>query len=355
MLQTKIKIDESIKVSNAIHNFLMPEKVYFKTTENLNNFENNFVYKGDYLTSKIISSVSGYLSFNNNLIEIVNDYRELKKSDKGVNKINNNYDLKYLKNILNDLNINYEEKNYQELIINAISSNPYDVTNIFLFRENIYLLLETLNALRSSLNIEKTIIYVSSNYSNIIDKILNKMGSFPYLNLKVVETIYPLANNKVLKRYLNTSKKQLFISLNDLYNIGYYFKKDIYPIEKLITVSGPLVENPLVVYVKIGTLLKDILNDIDLKEGKPLYILNNLVNGLVIKPDEYLINNDTEAILVITDEKEISFECIRCGLCHKVCPLKTTYGSNKCIKCGLCSYHCPAKINKGSEVNETSD
>ena len=72
-----------------------------------------------------------------------------------------------------------------------------------------------------------------------------------------------------------------------------------------------------------------------------------MVNGSVIKPDEYLIDNDTEAILVIDDTEEISFECIRCGLCYKVCPLKTTYDSSKCIKCGLCSYHCPAKINKG--------
>lgn len=351
MLANKIKIDETVKVKNNIFNFLMPEKVYFECNDDI---KNKYVYKCENI-SNIISPISGNLTKQDKSIVIENDYRELKIDDRGITKIKDKYELKEIKLALKKIGCKNIFNDKKEIIVNAISSNPYDVTNIFLFRENIYMLLESLNALRTSFGIKKATIYVSSNYSDMITKILDKMGSFPYLSLKVVETIYPLENNEALKRYLSIrkSKSKAFIKLNDLYNLGYYFKRGMMPIEKLITISGDMVKNPLVIFTKKGTKLKDILSVINLKSKDVIYVLNNILFGKEINPDDYYINENTSSIIIITKTEYNATNCIKCGLCYKVCPLKTKPNSKICIKCGLCSYYCPAKIDLLGGSNET--
>ena len=80
--------------------------------------------------------------------------------------------------------------------------------------------------------------------------------------------------------------------------------------------------------------------------------------------DDVVITKNLNSVIIMKNNFLKSFECINCGRCAEVCPvklfpsliLKNIENINKlkklrvkeCIDCGLCSYICPSKI----EINE---
>lgn len=86
--------------------------------------------------------------------------------------------------------------------------------------------------------------------------------------------------------------------------------------------------------------------------------------GMAISDIDVPVTKGTSAILCFTEEevdKEKPSNCIRCGKCAEVCPMKLMpyalqknainghleafmagYGMD-CIECGCCAYTCPSK------------
>lgn len=137
-------------------------------------------------------------------------------------------------------------------------------------------------------------------------------------------------------------------------------------IERAITVAGR-VKTPKNLVVRIGTLLKDIIEFCGGYVGEPeKIIMGGPMMGIAQADDEVPVIKATTGILV-QNKQDLSlpydYPCIRCGACVSACSMNLlpskigdyieTRKFNKakeigildCIECGCCSFVCPSKRN----------
>ena len=136
--------------------------------------------------------------------------------------------------------------------------------------------------------------------------------------------------------------------------------------ETYITVSGEGVRTPRNLKVRIGTLLKDIIEFCDDFKGKPgRVILGNPFDGVAQFSLESPVLKDTRWLWVQSEESVLTEKyrsCINCGDCVDVCPVRVMpnflgkfcefgqyeeaanqYDLYTCIECGLCAFVCPSR------------
>ncbi len=134
--------------------------------------------------------------------------------------------------------------------------------------------------------------------------------------------------------------------------------------ERVVTVTGKNIKDASNFWVKIGTPIKDLIEEVGgLPEGTRKIVNGGPMMGKAIKNTDVPITKGTSGILVISSEEASRQEaknCIRCGECVFVCPMglephllmnlsekgmyeKASYEDiSTCIECGSCSYVCPS-------------
>ena len=138
-------------------------------------------------------------------------------------------------------------------------------------------------------------------------------------------------------------------------------------VERVITVTGKGIKNPSNVRVRIGTSVKDIIEECGgYSDGVGRLIMGGPLMGISQYTDDIPVLKGTSAILVQTEDEvvtEPTRSCIRCARCVDVCPVRllpadlarlaekerfddcNELGVLDCRECGCCSYVCPSKIN----------
>lgn len=133
-------------------------------------------------------------------------------------------------------------------------------------------------------------------------------------------------------------------------------------IERVLTVTGEMAEEPANFRVRIGTLLTDILERVGVREGMNQLILGGPMMGLAQPTAEVPLTKGTSGILLTRDTgRAPSLACIRCGRCVDACPVSLTpsrisvllenhmveevaeWDINDCTECGCCAYVCPSQ------------
>ncbi len=138
-------------------------------------------------------------------------------------------------------------------------------------------------------------------------------------------------------------------------------------IERVVTVTGPGVKEPRNIWVRIGTPVRELIEQCGgYQPGVRKLIVGGPMMGVAQYTDEIPVIKGTSGILVLTEENPPALRsqpCISCGKCVEVCPMglmpnmigKLTehrrfseaqeYGILDCIECGCCAYVCSSKIN----------
>ncbi len=135
---------------------------------------------------------------------------------------------------------------------------------------------------------------------------------------------------------------------------------------RVVTVTGPLVNEPQNLVIPLGTSVREVLDHCKCDITKASKVLmGGPMMGLALPSLDVPIIKSTSGILplkeITTSENE--FNCINCGACVIACPIhlvpshfsklvkKNEYKQCEevnildCIECGSCSYECPSKIN----------
>ncbi len=358
----KLDKDYNIKLKSKSQDFNYVSKIYIPIENEI--FTKKYIFKEELIESyfsPISGKIIGYqrcLLANNsytNALVIENDYLEKKKTrtparrcifnltkEEVLNIVKNNY----LYNCLNKNNI-------KNIIISGIDEEAYIANEIFISKENTKEMLETIDFLVKLYKAHNAILAIKNIDSENINSYSNYIGTYKNIKLTLLEDLYLIGKEENLIRYLNIKESYLYLKISDIYNIYNLVKMRKEIIEKYITITGDYIDNPCVFKVKMGTRVKELLNeyykDINYKECD-VYV-NGILGGSILDIDE-LIVDDSFIGLVIMKKKNIkSYNCINCGKCSSVCPMNSepfkvlTGKKVLCNDCGLCTYICPAYIN----------
>lgn len=370
---TKLKTDIDISFNSNIIEYLDADYVYIPMKKNYKTLVRNeeVVYKGSILLednlNKIVSPISGKVigmstlnvdGKKENTIAIENNYKEEEK------KYRKYKDTKYDKDMLISKLYEYyfkyiastlETKRIVNLVISGIDDEPYILNNSFILKKYSKEILEMADILKTTFDIKNTSIVIKSNNSANIETYLSKIGSYPDISLTLVEDKYLLGKPFFLLEYLGLNEIDSFvIDVKTLYEIYNAIKFNKFTYETFITVAGPSLEKSMVLKVKVGTLLKDIIkNKIKIINKDSIYILNGLLTGSKCQIENTVVTKNTLGVIVIPNTELKEEKCINCGMCYKICPVRvnpkrvmdTGKVSNNCLDCGLCSYICPSHIN----------
>ena len=364
----KIKIDEDINLNKQIKEYLTPDYIYIPYNEgdtlNIKGKEN--IYKNSIILVNndkfTYSPVSGTIvgvcdNIVNNqkqkTIVIENDFKENTHRFAGVKKNPYNISKTDLIKSINTYSAFNGNLNGKTLIINGIDKEPYEETFSYLTLEHTDKILEVIDALINILDIHKCFFAIKDSDSTNAITLLNQIGTYPNIELKLMKDYYPIGDKTVLIKELVTPSKLdsvIYLTVEDAYNIYNVLKKKGPITEKLITVGGNALNKAKVLNVKIGTRLADIINDeFKIKDDNYEIIINGLLSGYKVNSLNVIITKEIRSIFIEKKVKIKEDKCINCGLCHINCPVKADPRSkvnmDKCLKCGLCNYVCPSRIN----------
>lgn len=361
-----IKIDKEldIKCNKEVKDFLGPDYVYIPY---YNNYElmikdHNKITMNDILLKKddniIYSTISGKIAGITNMIvdnkymkciAIENDFMENDKITKSIKNINNISKNELIKKV-KTLNAFSGNLNGNILLVTGMDYEPYEENLTKLTSKYTDDILECIDSLIKILDIKKCVFAIKNTDSVNVNNLINQIGTYPNIDLKLLPDVYPIGKKEVLIQELFPHLEPIYMTTNDVYNIYNILRKNKPVNNHYVTFSGDILTKSKVINCKIGTNIKEIIEkEFKIKKDNYTVVINGLLSGYEIKDLNAIITPNIRSVFITSNYNKKPKECINCGLCVKHCPMgcnpKTGKNKDKCINCGLCSYVCPAKIN----------
>ena len=260
------------------------------------------------------------------------------------------------------------------LVINGVECEPYLTADHRLMLEKAEEIIVGIKILMHALHIDKAIIGIENNKKDAIDIFKKLTTDEKGIKVAALQVKYPQGGEKQLVRALlnrEVPKNGLPLDVGVIvHNVGTIYA--IYEaiqhnkplIERVVTVTGKKLENASNYWVKIGTPITDLVNEVGgLPEGTRKIVNGGPMMGKAIKNTDVPVTKGTSGILVISEDEASRGEpknCIRCGECVEVCPMglephllmnfsekglfekASDEDIMTCIECGSCSYVCPS-------------
>lgn len=266
-------------------------------------------------------------------------------------------------------------KKVDTLIINGVECEPFLTCDYRLMIERTNEIIEGIKILKKVLNVKKVFIGIELNKKDAIMKFINA-ASKKGMEVIPLKVKYPQGGEKQLIKAITEKEVPSGGLPFDVgvvvYNIGtvlavrdaVIFQKPF--IERVVTVTGDIVKKPGNYKIKIGTTLKEIIDEVELKQDAGKIIFGGPMMGLSVTSLETPVTKGTCGILFLSkkQEKKIKYDkyrdCVHCSKCLKSCPAglnpamlsilsekekyedMSEYNINDCMECGCCNYVCPA-------------
>jgi len=372
----KIKQSKDIIVNKKLLNYLNPDFVYIplekgfklaiKTGDELNKEDIILCEGNNYIYSPISGKVLGaaYMTVgeaNTKVVVIENDFREKNKKLAGTKRFINKYTKEEVMALAKEFNAYKGSYEGKILVVNGLDLEPHVFTNSYLITQHVNEILEAVDALYSIFELDKCLFAIKNNDTENVDELVNHIGTYPNIDLRLLPDLYPLGEKTILINELVSKKEQqngiFYLTVAEVYAIYNVLKRKRPITEVLVTVTGDNITKGGVLNVKIGTSLKDVIREnFELIEDKYRVIINGLMSGYEIKTLDYAITPDITSVFIMKKPNYLPKKCINCGMCHTKCPHncdpRSNYKMQNCSNCGICSYICPANINfKRKEKN----
>ncbi|MBQ8836219.1 MAG: electron transport complex subunit RsxC [Clostridia bacterium] len=270
--------------------------------------------------------------------------------------------------------LDVDTERVEELIINAAECEPYitsDTRAMLEYAEDIELALE---AFEKYLGVKKIIFGIENNKKEPIRKMQEIAAKHDAVSVKVLPSKYPQGGEKVMIYHVTGKVVPggklpidvgcIVINCSTVAAIGKYLRTGIPLVDRLVTVDGSAVKNPMNVIVPLGTSLEDVFEFTGgFKEtpGKVLY--GGPMMGIAVPSLSLPIIKNNNAILAFNEKDSTPIKvtnCIRCGSCTNLCPFGLNPAAiadayrlgdvdklkklrvDLCMECGTCAYRCPA-------------
>jgi electron transport complex protein RnfC len=260
------------------------------------------------------------------------------------------------------------------LLINGVECEPYLTADHRLMLEKADEIIVGIQILMHALHIQEAVIGIENNKKDAIRVLKDAAAIDKRIKVAALRVKYPQGSEKqlikaILKREVPIGGLPMDVGVI-VHNVGTVFaiyqavQHDRPLIERVVTVTGKKIENPSNFWVKIGTPINDLVEEVGgIPEGTRKVVNGGPMMGKALKNTDVPVTKGTSGILVISEEeasRQESKPCIRCSNCVFVCPMglepqllmnlseKGFYEKAKaediltCIECGSCSYVCPS-------------
>ncbi len=273
-----------------------------------------------------------------------------------------------------------ENKRIDSLILNGAECEPYLTCDHRLMLEHCEDIIKGLFIIMKTVEVNKAYIAIERNKPDAVVAMKKaiKVHSSQKIDIKVVglKTKYPQgAEKQLISTILNRTVPSggLPFDVGVLVNnvattLAIYeaitYNKPLY--ERVVTLSGKILKEPANLRVRIGTPIKDLIEECGGFTRSPeKVIMGGVMMGLAQWSLEVPVIKGTTGIIFM-DEKEAlipeEINCVKCARCVDVCPVNllpvmirrlvnikswselNRYYIADCIECGACAYICPAKI-----------
>jgi len=260
------------------------------------------------------------------------------------------------------------------LLINGVECEPYLTSDHRLMLEKADEILVGTQLLMKTLNVERAAIGIENNKPDAIKLLTEKAKNYNGISVVALKVKYPQGGEKQLIKAVTGKEVPaggLPISVGAVVsNVGTAFavyeaiQKNKPLFERVVTVTGKGVSNPVNLKVRIGTSTTELIEIAGgLPENTGKIISGGPMMGRAVASLDVPVTKGTSGILLMENENAKRGEyinCIRCSRCSTVCPmglepyLLMTLGEKQmfdqaendrimdCIECGSCSYTCPS-------------
>ena len=250
------------------------------------------------------------------------------------------------------------------LIVSCGETEPFSCARYKVLDGNKKEIIYGTKILMKALGLRKAAITLETTYLKDYFKLKELVGKSGNIEIITHTSKYPAEHPSILK---NSFKKKfvadksiaedelLVINCEEAAELFASFKSGLPTVNRLVTVDGDAVNNPLTVKVPVGTPVEYLLKLCDEDpEQTEVIVSGNPINAVTMERCDF-IQKHTSSVLALGKRFHVreAGECISCGMCHKACPMNLypdrMYFENKkhekCIDCGCCTYVCPAKID----------
>ena len=270
------------------------------------------------------------------------------------------------------------DKPIDMILVNGIECEPYITADHRLMLEYPYRIIDAIKYAMQAFKCNKAKICIKSKYKDIkqvYDQILKEYGD-ERIELCCVKNYYPQgwevamikeATGIVLKPGELPSNRGI-MNFNVSTMVGLYkaIKYNMPVIKRFITITGDGIKHPMNFRLRVGTSVKDLLEQycggyIHPEKDK-IFIIGGPMMGNSVPSDDIIITKTVTSVIVLDKTDDVEQPCVRCGSCVLSCPvhLEPVQIMNavkavdkerikklnplRCIECGLCTYSCTSKI-----------
>ncbi len=263
------------------------------------------------------------------------------------------------------------------LIVNAAESEPYLTAEEMMMKSFPGFIIEGIRITMKALGAARAIIGIGSDRKDAaaaLRKALGGPGRSENITIRAVRAGYPrgldmLMAGILLRKRLppGTPLAEIGAVILDVGTVAalrdaVLFRRPLFA--RYITVSGDALSRPGNYKVRIGTRIRDIVDECGGFKTRPAaLIMGGPMRGLEVLSLDLPVMKGTSALLFLTSgeiRQKGHYACIRCGKCVAACPiglLPNELGAavererfdlvrglnpSECIRCGCCTYVCPS-------------
>ena len=260
------------------------------------------------------------------------------------------------------------------VILNGAECEPYLSGDNRLMVERPEQVILGLRLLMKALGVDKGYIGVEEDKSEAIAALKQASAAFSGIEVVPLQVKYPQGAELILMRSITGRElppgklpAEIGVVVNNVATaaaVADAVTRGKPLMERIVTVSGSMVERPQNLKVRLGTPFSVLLDQCGLKGQPGKVIQGGPMMGVTVASLEVPVTKVAAGLLALSPQEAAPLEkgpCIRCSRCVDVCPMRLqpvfiaqfaerdmleqaeAHHALDCRECGCCSYICPAR------------